>query len=542
MHLRKIIFSILFLLVFVSCESGNIGPENPDDDKNGNDGDTYNFVCEIKNEEDGYKTYPLGPENVPVGDVMPYYDATSGTFYIHYLYDVWNDNTNERHPWYGFGTSDYVNFTELPAGELIGTSSNSCDQDYAIGTGSVIEKDGTYYAFYTGHNPTSPSNCINTKEGVMLATSESLSNAFSKRGDFKTLFAPINLPFDHSDNFRDPYVYLNPENGKYSMILSARKNHNGDWRGVIAHFVSDDLMNWSYEGILYDGGDTNYFMMETPELFKLGDVYYLLYSDTDSRHVHYRKSDSIEGPWVKPDGEERFAGIGIYAAKSTSNGLKRYLSAWTHRKQGESDFGDPLWGGNLITHEMYQKANGDLALKIPEGVGASYSSNEKQIKSFEVNGNVEVVDTVEHSYTLIATENNFASIAFRSIEHETYMISTNLSFSTGSEDFGLILGGCDAENEFYSLRFLPQKGMVSLEIKNRENIDASVQPYNDVPLNLIPNTNYEVKVIIENSMVVVYVDDKIALSSRIYKAIGNLWGLYSENSSVFIENIKVSTP
>lgn len=542
MHLRITLFNLLLFFLLVSCKSENIGPNGPDDDdKNGNT-DEYNFVCEIKSEEDGYKTYPLGPDNVPVGDVMPYYDTVSGTFYIHYLFDVWNDNTNVRHPWYGFGTDDYVNFTELPAGELIGTSSNACDQDYAIGTGSVIEKDGTYYAFYTGHNPTSPSNCINTKEGVMLATSTSLSNAFNKRSDFKTLFAPINLPFDHNDNFRDPYVYLNTESKKYSMIVSARKNHNGEWRGVIAHFVSEDLMNWNYEGVLFDGGDTNYFMMETPELFKLGEVYYLLYSDTGSRHVHYRKSSSINGPWEKPEGEERFAGVGIYAAKSTSDGIKRYLSAWTHRKQGESDFGDPLWGGNLITHEIYQTTNGDLALKIPESINSHYSSNELQIKSYEVEGSVEVIDTLEHSYNLSANNDGFASIAFRPIDNERYQINTSLTFTSGSEEFGLILGGCDAENEFYSLRFLPDKGMVSLEIKNRENIDDSVAPYNDVPLELDPNTSYEVKVIIENSMVVVYVDDKIALSSRVYKAMGNLWGIYSENGSVFIENIKVSTP
>ena len=287
-----------------------------------------------------------------IGDPMPFYDEAQSTYYIYYLEDVWDDATNERHPWHALTSVDLSSYTEI--GEIIGCSTGTCDQDYALGTGSVIQKENTYYGFYTGHNPNSMYCTLQTREGIMLATSTDPGIAFQKRADFTTIYAPEGLGFDVNDNFRDPFVFV--DNGTYYMLVSARKDHNSAWRGVIALYSSSDLMSWNYQGILYDGGADNFFMMECPDLFKNGDTYYLIFSNIDDKQVYYRKSISLNGPWNKPEGSEILNGVG-YAAKTASNGTERHIFGW--------EMVGTTWAGDLLSNELKIAANGDLTVYNP---------------------------------------------------------------------------------------------------------------------------------------------------------------------------------
>ena len=534
----------LISIIIVGCKSDVTSHRTTDNDDNGetnNEEEIEDFKCVAEEESYDYDIYVLAPNNVPIGDVMPYYDKTGDKYYVYYLKDLWDDSSNELHPIYGFKTDNFYNYSELNAGEIVGSSDDTCDQDYAIGTGSFYEKDGKYYSFYTGHNPNHPSECTETKEGVMMATSHSLNESFDKDNDFETVYAPSNKPFDHEDNFRDPFVYYDKELDKYAFIISSRKNYKGEWQGVIARFVSEDLMEWEYKDILYDGGDDNFFMMETPELFKMGDTYYLLFSDTGTRHVYYRKSSSSGGPWQEPSDKERFSGVGIYAARTASDGNNRYIAGWTLIKEGHNDHGNPLWGGNLIAHEIYQKDNKDLAVKAPDEVLINMRENEYETEVFRKYGDGEDVDENE-SYRLKHDEEEFSSLIKNPVEKNRYKISASVNFSDSDKDFGFLFGACDENNDFFSLRFVPDENRVGFTKKLRQQIDENKDMYNDVPFEFESDRDYEINIVLENSMLVVYIDDKIALSSRVYRALGNHWGIYSDQSEVLFENLKVTYP
>jgi beta-fructofuranosidase len=218
-----------------------------------------------------------------IGDVMPYYDSATSKFNVFYLKGIWNDATNKHHPWYGFQSSNFSSFTELSAGELLSSSSNGCSLDYSVGTGSMIKSGSTYYEFYSGHNPNYPSGCVTKAEGIMLATSTGLNQPFVKSTSFATLYPPTGLNFDENDNFRDPYVFYDSATAKYYMLVAARNDLNGTWRGVIIKYTSTNLTSWTYQGIVYDGGAINYFMMETPQITKIGSTYYLFFSDINTK-------------------------------------------------------------------------------------------------------------------------------------------------------------------------------------------------------------------------------------------------------------------
>lgn len=501
------------------------------------------LVCNAQAEQTDYEFYKMNSDGTRIGDVMPYYDNSSGKFYIYYLKDVWNDATHQRHPWYGFTTSNFYSYSEISAGEVLASSSDGCDQDFAIGTGSVIKRNNQYYAFYTGHNPNFPSSCVSHKEGIMLARSNHLNSSYGKQSSFSTIYAPQGLNFDEQDNFRDPYVYYDSQNSEYAMLISARKDVNGLWKGVLAKFVSSNLNSWSYDGVFYDGGSENFFMMECAELFEMNGTWYLLFSDIDTKYVYYRMSSSPSGPWQKPSGNDRMVGKGIYAAKTAADGYDRYLFGWNHINQNHSDSGNPLWGGNLVVHKLYQKANGDLAVTIPHTLEAKVETNNYSVVKDSQWGNVTNTTPGTHSYRLISpADYDMANVIFDPVTAQRYEISATVSYQSSSRDFGFMIGACDGWNDLYSLRFVPSQNRFSFDKTPRTQITASTAPDNDVPFSLSPNTDYNVRILVENSMVIVYINDEVALTSRIYRAPGTSWGIFSDNSDATFSNILVTTP
>jgi beta-fructofuranosidase len=535
---NKFFFSVFLLSLLIgvsSCQSNDDSLDTVQDP----DPMFKKLHCTTQIEQSDYLIYKIASNGKRIGDLMPIYDDASNTFYLYYLKDIWNDNSNQRHPWYTLSTTDFSSYDEIST-EIISSSSNVCDQDFAIGSGSVFVKDNIYYGFYTGHNPNPSSSCVNTKEGIMLATSNNPKAGFIKNKSFTTIYAPKGMQFDEQDNFRDPYVF--EDAGTYYMLVSARANVNGGYRGVIASYKSTDLISWTYDGIFYDGDSKYYFFMETAQVFKMGSKYYLIFSDIDTRKVIYRKSNSATGPWEQPSGSEFLDGNDFYAAKAVSNGTDAFIMGWTAKTSNNLDSGDKTWGGNLVAHKLYQNSNGDLMLSIPKSI-----SNGMQTKiALELNREIGVFEktgTNEESYNLSSSSNGeISAIFYEPIDASRYLISTTVSYSNSNRDFGFFLGACDEKNNVISLRFVPSENKIRLDKTLRSSLSSSTSSDNEASFKLEPNVDYDVKVVVENSIVVIYVNNQVALTSRVYKAPNTSWGIFADNSSVSFKKIKVTKP
>lgn len=545
--LKYCLYSVIaFIYVLSGCKQEQITIKNKPIDKSvsTNSLSSSGLYCTAQTEQTDYNIYKMCNDGTRIGDVMPYFDATSGKFYIYYLKDIWNDATNQRHPWYGATTNNFYSYSELSAGEMLSCSTQPCDQDFSVGTGSIVKNSGTYYGFYSGHNPNYPSSCVTKAEGIMLATSNSLNNKFNKNTSFTTIYPPTGLGFDETNNFRDPYVIYDNASGKYDMLIAARNNVNGTWKGVIAKYTSTNLLNWTYQGILYDGGTNNYFMMETPQIFQMGSYYYLIFSDINSKHVYYRKSNSINGPWSLPTGYDRFEGNSIYAAKSeVDNNGNRYIFGWTNVLTGNTDAGSWQWGGNLVAHKLSQDGNGDLIVSMPP-LQKSYLEqlNLTMVKNSQWGAVTNTIPGTE-SYNLVSNvDNDIANVIYEPVTLARYKISAVVSYTSSNKDFGFMIGACDGFNDFYSLRFVPSQNKFRFDKVNHSLLTNTTIATNDVPLALNPNTNYNIDIVVENSMVVVYINNIIALSSRIYKASGTNWGIFVDHSNATFNYIGVKYP
>ena len=498
-----------------------------------------NLKCTPQAEQSDYSIYKIGSNGIRIGDLMPIYDVASNKFYLYYLKDIWNDNSNQRHPWYTLSTTDFASYNEIST-EIISSSSQGCDQDFAIGSGSVFVKGNTYYGFYTGHNPNYPSSCVTTKEGIMLATSTNPEAGFTKNKSFTTIYAPKGMKFDEQDNFRDPYVF--EDSGIYYMLVSARANVGGVFKGVIVSYTSADLLSWTYNGIFYDGGAKYYYFMETAQVFKMGSTYYLLFSDKDTRKIIYRKSSSATGPWIQPTGSEFLDGNDFYGAKAVSNGTDTFIMGWTAKTENNLDSGVKTWGGNLVAHKLTQNANGDLMLSIPNAV-SSGMQNKIALKLNRKIGVFEKTDANQESYKLTSSiRNEVSAVFYEPIDAPRYLISTTVSYSQSSRDFGFFLGACDEKNNVISLHFVPSENKIRLDKTLRSTLSSSTTSDNETSFKLEPNVDYDVKVVIENSLVVIYVNNQVALTSRVYKAPNTSWGVFADNSSVTFKTITVTKP
>src|SRR5262249_2042655 len=86
----------------------------------------------------------------------------------------------------------------------------------------------------------------------------------------------------------------------------------------------------------------------------------------------YRMSRSLKGPWLAPE-NDTFDGRAYYAAKTASDGQKRFAFGWLATRDDRKDYTSWNWGGNLAVHEVMQQRDGSLTVKAPESVERAFS-------------------------------------------------------------------------------------------------------------------------------------------------------------------------
>ncbi|KAA6300696.1 MAG: Sucrose-6-phosphate hydrolase [Candidatus Ordinivivax streblomastigis] len=510
MKFHCLFISILF--VFSSCRES----DNPLPDNGGNDGDIdITIDCKNPQETGSYTTF-YKPQNGYVGDPMPFYDEDSKTFRLFFLYE----NAN-HHPIYEVKTKDYALYEDF--GNVL-PDGNTGSQDDWIGTGSFVKKDGKQYSFYTGHN-----GSLNPAEKIMLATSTD-GKTWTKVPS-ATFEAPAGYD---KNNFRDPCVYYDDTRNCYVMLVVTRKNN----QGVLARYTSSDLMQWTLIEPITDL-DTDAEIFECPDIFKMGNKWYLLFSRINRdqhRKTFYRIADSPDGPWricgdkSKNEHHETFDGLYLYAGKTASDGNERFLSGWCSTGQEVNSNKELDWAGSLISHKLVQQADGRLYPVIPDAVDKKFAQK-IDFKAIKQTSNV---TGSGDSFTINgSTANNY--VVFNR-NKQPVKITMTIDASQ-SNKFGIAFGACDNQADTYNLIF-------DLTASNQWNTPAVFMVHEGKELNFTPliiptNQTFEVKIIIEKSVCVLYINNNVAFTNRIYKMNQNPWMLFGEDGSVKFSNIKI---
>lgn len=523
--MKKIIYTIFLasmVMPLVGC-----GDESPVLTQKDWDGTTTYFS---PTDENTFGTY-YQPYVGYVGDPMPFYDPISKDFKIMYLQDFRPNPEFTYHPIWAVSTKDLSSYISM--GELISCGTKT-DVDAALGTGSTIynEEDKLYYTFYTGHTA--------AQEIVMLATSP----------DFKTWTKNRTFYLQGGDygydvkNFRDPFVFKG-DDGKYHMIISTLKNG----KGSLAEFISDNLLDWQDNDVFMTMMWDRFY--ECPDIFKMGDWWYLIYSEKHSaiRKVQYFKGRTLEelknstlnDNVVWPDDHEGFLDSrAFYAGKTASDGTDRYIWGWCPTREGNDNTAvgaapaEPQWAGALVAHKLIQHEDGTLTLGAVEGMTNKYNatSTVKVMAQSEegVQVNEGVYSLSSDSYILFNRLNTHNKISFK------------VTASNKSDKFGFSFCRGTDSDKYYSMIINPEDNGDNKKLNFEEEGEAGIgfiDGADSYKFKSPSDNTYNVTICTDNSVCVVYINDILAYTNRVYGIQKNCWSINCYDGNITVSDLNV---
>lgn len=446
------------------------------------------------------------------GDCMPY--GKGDEFYLFHQ----RDNRNpcpfgEPFGWDLAVTSDFVEYKDMGVAIPRGTDE---EQDQFIYAGSIFEAEGSYHAFYTGYNREYP-KFGRASQVLMHAVSDDLVH-WTKTQD-KLTFTPQE-GYD-PDDWRDPFVLRDEENDQYMLILGARKKGpKTQQTGRTVKFTSKDLKEWKFEGDFW--APDLFTMHEMVDLFQIGDWWYHVVTEySDRSKMIYRMSKSINGPWIAPE-DDAFDGRAYYAGRTFELNGHRMLFGWVATKEDCDDKKNYEWAGTFMAHEVYQREDGTLGVKIPDTVWNAFMDREK-IEDFTIESDGRRTEKV-----------------IKGKCGELYSFEADITFSEGTRTFGVRCYDNAETGEAYQFIFHCNENRYLCEKNPNWPWFNYFSQGAERPIKLSAGKKYHVQMIVDDTIATIYVEG-VALNARLYTKPGDGLGIFAAEGTVRIENCTVST-
>jgi beta-fructofuranosidase len=433
------------------------------------------------------------------GDPIPFFkDGETHLFYLSSPPGTLDYPKRVRTTWQHACTRDLKIWKSLaPA---LGPGEANTFDGGGIWTGSVVESDGSYYLFYTGHHVGAAN-----PQTICLATSADLVR-FERHGR-NPLITPL-AGYEAID-WRDPYVFYNETERRWWMLIAARLAHGTKWRrGCIVLATSENLLDWEVEpSPLYVPGTT--YCPECPEMWTAGGRWYLVFSRfSEDVGTIYRVAESPRGPFRAPV-DEALGGRRWYAAKSAPQvDGSRVFFGWIHDFVAE---GRPrwLWGGDFAAPRVVTPdANGELLVKLHPAVEAMFDDGSATAVKLEAIGG-------EAHATVI------------DVLPRTCLVRAEFAVTDNPAAFGLTLAEND-DLEGWFITFDRNRGFVILAREPRplddfwadltgraasvRNVDGPIVA--EAPYSHESNGN-AVTILLDGEILEVYIDARSALTHRI---------------------------
>lgn len=446
--------------------------------------------------------YPGMPHGEMCGDLMPFYWEGKYIFFFLYKYCI-----------YAVETRDFVHYGNL---RLALQNGSPDEQDWHAATGSVFYHNGTFYFYYTGFCEGNRGVEGKNEQAILRAVSQDLIR-WEKDKEF--MFVPDNEKFG-SLHWRDPQLIWDEKKEKIRMLVTATEKDGAYQRdGCTAVYISEDARNWKFEDIIYSPGI--FPTHECQDAFKMGNKWYLTFS-TYSRwwETRYRIADSFNGPWKTPCLDDMFDGREFYAAKTVSDGKKRYLVGWQSIRRDCKDSNPFVWGGNVVVHELIQRKDNTLGVKIPDTIREAFNIPLKTDFS-SMRGIWE--SCREHKFTG-KCDYGFGWAHITDIKKNA-LFEGIVKWRKGTLAFGLMIHTSGPKLEKWcQLRIEPEHERIAMERYNQ--IDGD-QMYTDERRIHFDKCEAKVQVILSGNIIQVYVNDT-ALTTRCYSVTAGGLGLFVE--------------
>lgn len=452
------------------------------------------------------------PHGEMCGDLMPFYENGVYTFIYLYKYCI-----------YAVETKDFVHYDNF---RIVLQNGTPQEQDWHAATGSVCKCKDQYYFYYTGFCEGNRGKEGKYEQAILRAVSRDM---ISWEKDKEFMFCPDEEHFA-GRHWRDPHVFWNKALGKYSMLVTAcEKDGEENRSGCTAVYVSDDILNWEYYNTICSPGI--YPTLECQDCFEINGKWYLTYSSYEKQwEIKYKVADAFEGPWITPAWDDKFDGRDFYAAKTVFDGKHRYLVGWQSIRKDCKNDSPYVWGGNVVVHELVQRKNGALGVKMPDTIRHAFTSLLER--------NVVVKRGEWDTGKIISGK---AAAGFGLIElspmKNVCLIKATLKWTKDTHAVGIMFH-IDGEKmeQWCQLRLELSHNRIALEKSGKTEKDQFFDE--ERPIHFREDQYAEITVLTSNDIIVVYVDD-VALCGRCYNySVGNA-GVFVEYGEVQVKKFEV---
>lgn len=202
-------------------------------------------------------------------------------YYLHAPHSLGDPQLRHRNAQIGHATSsDLTTWTDH--GAVLQPGDRGEFDETATWTGSVIQgDDGVWRMFYTGSRFLSEDSNANV-ESIGVAQSTDMHTWVKSPEPIVTADARWYETLGSSswpeEAWRDPWVFRDPDEDGWHMLLTARSNAGrDDERGVIGHATSADLATWRVQPPLSSPG-AGFAHLEVPQLATVDNRELLLFS------------------------------------------------------------------------------------------------------------------------------------------------------------------------------------------------------------------------------------------------------------------------
>lgn len=455
--------------------------------------------------------YPGMPHGEMCGDIMPFY--WNGKFIFIYLY---------KYCIYAVETEDFVTYGDH---RLVLQNGTPQEQDWHAATGSVCRIGEQFYFYYTGFCEGNRDVEGKYEQAILRAVSNDLIH-WEKDKDY---FFPPDTRYFKAPHWRDPHVFYHEELQRYLMLVTACEKDGASKRsGCTAVYASDDGREWEFYRILYS--PRTFVTCECQDVFRMGGRWYLTFSSYSRQwETRYRMAERFEGPYTEPPADDMFDGRQFYAAKTVTDGKKRYLVGWQSIRKDCSDSGAFVWGGNVIVHELLPRPDGTLGVKMPDTIRAAFQTPiryEAQAKM----GSWEWKNSIFGS-----SPDGFGWLRCAKTEG-VCLLEAQLTWEPGTGTVGVMLHvDNDRMTRWCQLRLEIGRGRIVFDRYNR--IDGDQYFADERPFSFQRN-KARVQIIVSGNIVLSYVDD-VALCARCYEIEPGYAGLFVEYGSLICKSLTV---
>ena len=392
------------------------------------------------------------------------YKGEYHAFYQHHPYD---ENWGPMH-WGHVKSKDLVNWEHCPVALAPG---DEFDKGGCF-SGSAVDDNGNLVLIYTGHNYIDKEKDT-FYENQNIAISKDGGVTFEKYENNPVIAKP---PVDSIHHFRDPKVWKHED--KWYMVLG---NSTKDNIGRVILYVSSDLYNWDYVGVLATSKGELGYMWECPDFFKLGDKYVLSFSPQgiekkEGKYPNLFQTGYIVGDYdysknefVHGEFNELDNGHDFYAVQTFLDDKGRRIAiGWMDMWESDMPTKQDGWCGALTIPRELTLSSDDKIMMNPveelkdlreESILEEKDINVYENKSYQLKTNERMME-INLEFDLSKFESDKIGVKIKGIDEE----ELSLNYNRNSSELILDCSKCGKNKDSVRRAILNNEDKLSLRI------------------------------------------------------------------------------